>query len=82
MTRKVMYIYIIISMKTFKKSVWSNCKYFFHFIDLVEQNDGDSLDNFMNTMSHGIDKNTTIKIKRRIVELKKVKLLIDNTSSL
>ena len=38
---------------------------------LEETDDGDSLDDFMNTMSQRLDKQTKIKLKRNIAELKK-----------
>jgi hypothetical protein len=47
--------------------------YLFHFhIALENADNGDSLDDYMNTMSQRMDKQTKIKLKRNIVELKKV----------
>ena len=60
--------------KVFQVNLFNVCHliYLFDFIALEDTDDGDSLDDYMNTMSQRLDKHTKIKLKRNIAELKKV----------
>ena len=51
----------------------TKCSYL--FVALEEADNGDSLDDFMNTMSQRMDKQTKMKLKRKIVELRKVRTM-------
>ena len=53
----------------------------FHFTALEDADNGDSLDDYMNTMSQRMDKQTKIKLKRKIFELRKVSMfLVESTA--
>jgi hypothetical protein len=51
----------------------TKCSYL--FVALEEADNGDSFDDFMNTMSQRMDKQTKMKLKRKIVELRKVRTM-------